>query len=118
VILVSDNGASGDGGPGGSVNEMLFANGIPDNIQANLAMLDELGGTKTYNHYPNGWAMAFNTPFKMTHHPPAARRGNAIAGRHQQVALPTVSMQTEVWVSSPETAAGGSMTPGTRQDRL
>ena len=65
VILVSDNGASGEGGPDGSVNEMLFANGIPDNIQANLAMLDELGGTKTYNHYPNGWAMAFNTPFKM-----------------------------------------------------
>ena len=44
---------------------MLFVNGIPDNIQANLAMIDELGGTKTYNHYPNGWAMAFNTPFKM-----------------------------------------------------
>jgi arylsulfatase len=44
---------------------MLFANGIPDNIQANLAMIDELGGTRTYNHYPNGWAMAFNTPFKM-----------------------------------------------------
>src|SRR5258708_31820951 len=65
VILVSDNGASGEGGPDGSINEMLFANGIPDNMQANLAMLDELGGTKTYNHYPNGWAMAFNTPFKM-----------------------------------------------------
>jgi len=31
----------------------------------NLSMLDELGGPKTYNHYPNGWAMAFNTPFKM-----------------------------------------------------
>ena len=28
-------------------------------------MLDELGGPETYNHYPNGWAMAFNTPFKM-----------------------------------------------------
>ena len=40
-------------------------NGIPDDINANLAMLDELGGPKTYNHYPNGWAMAFNTPFKM-----------------------------------------------------
>ena len=65
MILVSDNGASGEGGPDGSVNEMLFANGIPDNIQANLAMIDELGGTKTYNHYPNGWAMAFDTPFKM-----------------------------------------------------
>src|SRR5437764_14355610 len=65
VVLVSDNGASGEGGPDGSVNEMLFANGIPDDMQANLAMLGELGGTKTYNHYPNGWAMAFNTPFKM-----------------------------------------------------
>jgi arylsulfatase len=28
-------------------------------------MLDELGSPKTYNHYPTGWAMAFNTPFKM-----------------------------------------------------
>ena len=28
-------------------------------------MIDELGSPKTYNHYPNGWAMAFNTPFKM-----------------------------------------------------
>ena len=65
VILVSDNGASGEGGPNGSVNEMKFANGIPDDMESNLAMLDELGGTRTYNHYPNGWAMAFNTPFKM-----------------------------------------------------
>jgi Arylsulfatase A and related enzymes len=65
VIVVSDNGASGEGGPNGSVNESLFMNGIPDDINRNLAMLDELGGTKTYNHYPNGWAMAFNTPFKM-----------------------------------------------------
>ena len=65
VILVSDNGASGEGGPTGSVNEMLFGNGIPDDMGRNLAMLDELGGTRTYNHYPNGWAMAFNTPFKM-----------------------------------------------------
>jgi arylsulfatase len=65
VMVVSDNGASGEGGPNGSVNEMKFANGIPDTAEANLPFLDELGGTKTYNHYPNGWAMAFNTPFKM-----------------------------------------------------
>ena len=65
VIVVSDNGASGEGGPNGSVNEMKFANGIPDEIADNLERLDELGGVRTYNHYPNGWAMAFNTPFKM-----------------------------------------------------
>jgi arylsulfatase A-like enzyme len=65
VIVVSDNGASGEGGPNGSVNEMKFANGIADDLQENLTKLDDLGGTTTYNHYPNGWAMAFNTPFKM-----------------------------------------------------
>ncbi|HEY1972431.1 MAG TPA: arylsulfatase, partial [Pseudonocardia sp.] len=65
VIVVSDNGASGEGGPNGSVNENKLFNGVPDDLQSNLAMLDELGGPKTYNHYPNGWAMAFNTPFKM-----------------------------------------------------
>ena len=65
VVLVSDNGASGEGGPNGSVNENLLFNGIPDDLKTNLAMIDELGGTKTYNHYANGWAMAFNTPFKM-----------------------------------------------------
>ena len=65
VILVSDNGASGEGGPNGSVNENRLFNGMPDDLDSALAMLDELGGPKTYNHYANGWAMAFNTPFKM-----------------------------------------------------
>jgi arylsulfatase A-like enzyme len=65
VVVVSDNGASGEGGPNGSVNEMKFANGIADDLAANMAQIDDLGGPLTYNHYPNGWAMAFNTPFKM-----------------------------------------------------
>lgn len=65
VLLVSDNGASGEGGPNGSVNENKFFNDIPDDIATNLALLDDLGSPKTYNHYPNGWAMAFNTPFKL-----------------------------------------------------
>ena len=65
IVLVSDNGASGEGGPNGSVNEMKFMQGIPDTVEDNLPLLDEIGGPKTYNHYPNGWAMAFNTPFKM-----------------------------------------------------
>ena len=65
IVVVSDNGASGEGGPNGSVNEMKFANGIADDMAANLAQIDDLGGPLTYNHYPTGWAMAFNTPFKM-----------------------------------------------------
>ena len=65
VYLVSDNGASGEGGPNGSVNENRLFNGVPDDLDSALAALDDLGGPKTYNHYANGWAMAFNTPFKM-----------------------------------------------------
>ena len=65
IVLVSDNGASGEGGPNGSVNENKIFNGLPDRIEENLPFLDELGGPRTYNHYPTGWACAFNTPFKL-----------------------------------------------------
>lgn len=65
IVLVSDNGASGEGGPSGSVNENKLFNGLPDKIEENLASLDILGTPLTYNHYPTGWAWAFNTPFKM-----------------------------------------------------
>lgn len=65
VVVVSDNGASGEGGPNGSVNENKFFNGVADSIEENLKYLEVLGTEKTYNHYPTGWAMAFNTPFKL-----------------------------------------------------
>src|SRR5207342_1673019 len=65
IVLVSDNGASGEGGPNGSVNENKIFNGLPDRIEEALKYVDDLGSPKTYNHYPTGWAWAFNTPFKM-----------------------------------------------------
>ena len=65
VVLVSDNGASGEGGPNGSVNENKFFNGIADTMKENLKYADVLGSPLTYNHYPTGWAWAFNTPNKM-----------------------------------------------------
>jgi arylsulfatase len=65
IVLVSDNGASGEGGPNGSVNENKILNGLPDKIEEALPYLDELGTPRTYNHYPTGWAYAFNTPFKL-----------------------------------------------------
>ena len=62
VIVVSDNGASGEAGPHGSVSEFRFAQGRDEDPELNLAMIDELGGHRTYNHYPWGWAEAGNTP--------------------------------------------------------
>lgn len=64
IVAVADNGASGEGGPNGSVNENLFFNDIEDDIDKNMALIDDLGTLKTYNHYPSGWAWGFDTPFK------------------------------------------------------
>ena len=65
VLYCADNGASGEGSPNGSVNENRYFNAWPDDIEQNLAMLDQLGSPETYNHYPTGWAAAFSTPFRM-----------------------------------------------------
>ena len=43
IVLVSDNGASGEGGPNGSVNENKIFNGLPDKIEEALPFLDDLG---------------------------------------------------------------------------
>ena len=42
---------------------MRFFNNVPDDIKTNLLHLDDLGSPKSYNHYCNGWAWAFDTPF-------------------------------------------------------
>ena len=63
--MISDNGASGEGGPNGSVNEGKFFNGYIDTVEESMKLFDHLGGPETYNHYPIGWAMAFNTPYKL-----------------------------------------------------
>ena len=63
-MLISDNGASSEGGPTGSINENKFFNNVPDDLKQNLAALDELGGPKYFNHYAWGWTFAGNTPFR------------------------------------------------------
>jgi arylsulfatase len=65
VFYCSDNGASGEGSPNGSVNENKFFNNYPDELSENMKYLDVLGGVETYNHYPTGWAVAFSTPYQM-----------------------------------------------------
>ena len=64
VLIMSDNGASAEGGPGGTFNEAFFFNFVPESLEENLRRIDELGGPKANNHYPWGWAWAGNTPLK------------------------------------------------------
>ncbi len=63
IVVVSDNGGSGEGGPNGLFNEWSFFNGIAETTDQILDRIDELGTPTAYNHYNTGWAWAFDTPF-------------------------------------------------------
>ena len=63
IVVVSDNGASGEGGPNGSFNEWRFFNGVPDTTAMTMSHIDELGTPASNNHYNTGWAWALDTPF-------------------------------------------------------
>ena len=64
VMVLSDNGASQEGGPAGFVNAMGPFNAQPESLEDKLARLDELGGPGTHSNFPWGWSMAANTPLK------------------------------------------------------
>ncbi len=63
IVVTSDNGASGEGGPNGSFNEWRFFNGVPDTFETTNPHIDELGTPASNNHYNTGWAWALDTPF-------------------------------------------------------
>jgi hypothetical protein len=64
VMLVSDNGASAEGGPEGSINDVRLSNIDPAPFVEMSSRIGELGGPLAHNNYPWGWTMAGNTPFK------------------------------------------------------
>ncbi|MEZ4334470.1 MAG: arylsulfatase [Myxococcota bacterium] len=65
-FIVGDNGASAEGGPSGSYNEILALNGIVSDVSSQLPHLEEWGGPNTFPHFAVGWAHAGNTPFQWT----------------------------------------------------
>lgn len=64
VYIVGDNGASSEGGPDGTLNEIMNLNGLPSDIDDIMANIEKLGGPESEPHYPVGWAWAGNTPFQ------------------------------------------------------
>ncbi|WP_205471019.1 arylsulfatase [Nocardioides sp. SYSU D00038] len=65
VMVLSDNGASAEGGPTGTLNEAAGWLGLHEDEQTALGSVDALGGHDTFNHYPWGWAWAGNTPLRL-----------------------------------------------------
>ena len=63
IVVISDNGASGEGGPNGSFNEWRFFNGSPTRPTSRSSTSTSSALPQSYNHYNTGWAWAFDTPF-------------------------------------------------------
>jgi arylsulfatase A-like enzyme len=66
--IIGDNGASAEGTPNGTYNEMMPFNGggaleTPEFLAAHL---DKWGSPDSYPHYAVGWAHAMDTPYQWT----------------------------------------------------
>lgn len=64
VVLLSDNGASPEGGPTGAINLRKHMVYELDDPQQAVKHLDKIGSAHAFNHYPTGWAQVSNTPLK------------------------------------------------------
>jgi arylsulfatase A-like enzyme len=64
--IVGDNGASAEGGPEGTFNEMMALNGVIGRADQMMAHIDTWGDPTTFPHFAIGWAWAGNTPFQWT----------------------------------------------------
>ena len=64
VLVLSDNGASQEGGPLGFINAMGPYNFRPEPLAEKLQRIEDIGGPDTHSNFPHGWAMASNTPLR------------------------------------------------------
>ena len=87
VVLLTDNGASQEGGPFGVMHEMKFFNGILELPDEAVERIDDIGGPHSHTNYPWGWAQCGNTPVPLVQAEHARGRcprpdDRALAGRH------------------------------------
>jgi arylsulfatase len=68
LYLIGDNGASAEGTPQGTFNELLVFNQSMDVETPEFLAehIDDLGGPAANNHYAVGWAHATCTPYQWT----------------------------------------------------
>jgi arylsulfatase len=64
ILILSDNGASQEGGLLGGVNTNGPRNLRPEPMSEMLARIADIGGPNSHSNFPHGWAMASNTPLR------------------------------------------------------
>jgi arylsulfatase len=80
-VFLSDNGASREGGPRGNTEHFrtgvrVFNGEDPNSFERDYRRRGLIGSPRTMSHYPWGWAMVSNTPFRLY-------KGTTFAGGHQ-----------------------------------
>lgn len=127
VVFLSDNGASADGGRYGAINARTILQAtVDDLLQDPGDLLDELGGPRTYPHYPTGWAQASNTPLRwykkhvhgggirdplIVHWPTGIAERGGIREQYTHVIDIVPTILDAVGVSAPETYQGIEQIP-------
>jgi arylsulfatase A-like enzyme len=66
--IIGDNGASAEGTPNGTFNELMTLNGVTtiETAEFLTSRIDKFGTPEAYNHYAVGWAHAMDTPYQWT----------------------------------------------------
>jgi arylsulfatase A-like enzyme len=130
IVLISDNGASQEGGPIGQPEQIYFNTVTGGNIDLSvedmLEHIDELGGPLHHNHYPTGWAQAGNTPLKrykqnthgggirdpmIVHWPARIKDGGAIRNQYHHVSDVTPTVLETIGIEAPTVLRGIEQMP-------
>ena len=126
VLLMSDNGASQEGGPQGMVDYARYFNGYTEPIEESMARLEQIGTPLAHNNYPWGWAQVGNTPGKrykqnthgggirdplIAHWPKGIADKGGIRHHFHHVTDITPTILDIVGVAPPETVNGHAQMP-------
>src|SRR5262249_823718 len=67
-LIIGDNGASAEGTPQGTFNEMITLSGMAgiETAEFMMARIDKFGSPEAFNHYAVCWAHAMDTPYQWT----------------------------------------------------
>lgn len=76
VVFTSDNGGSKEGGATGTMRYLNVLRMTASEEDIDEERLADVGGPRVLSHYPRGWAMVSNTPFRLY-------KINTHAGGHQ-----------------------------------
>ncbi|MFT8314364.1 MAG: arylsulfatase [Clostridium sp.] len=122
VVLISDNGASAEGGPHGRINQYKSMSVYPvETIDFNLENVDKLGTPFAFNHYPLGWANLGNVPFKwykvwvhsggvrdplIIHYPQGIKDKGGIRNQYHHVIDITPTILDIIGIQKPKTIKG------------